>query len=114
MHASARQVVEQLGGEMPGDYRGLLELKGVGPYTAAAIASWCYNEPCAAVDGNVSRVISRLFGIEEAINTPRGEKLMQDLANQLLDRTNPGRHNQAMIDFGANDSNLFSPKVLLR
>ncbi|MEA3461245.1 MAG: A/G-specific adenine glycosylase [Bacteroidota bacterium] len=112
LHASARHVVEQLGGEMPGDYRGLLGLKGVGPYTAAAIASWCYNEPCAAVDGNVSRVIARLFGIEEAINAPAGEKQVQDLANVLLDRANPGRHNQAMIDFGAMQCVPVSPPCM--
>jgi len=101
LHASATYVAEQLGGLMPGDYKGLLALKGVGPYTAAAIASWCYNEPCAAVDGNVSRVIARLFGIEDAINSPSGKKQVHALANQLLDRSDPGRHNQAMIDFGA-------------
>ena len=101
MHASATYVVEQLGGVMPGDYQGLMKLKGVGKYTAAAIASWCYNEPCAAVDGNVSRVIARLFGIREAINTPSGEKQVYALATGLLDRADPGRHNQAMIDFGA-------------
>lgn len=101
LHASARYVAEQLDGVMPGDYQGLLALKGIGKYTAAAIASWCYKEPCAAVDGNVSRVISRLFGIEDAINSPAGEKQVYALAAQLLDRADPGRHNQAMIDFGA-------------
>ncbi len=101
MHASARHVVEHLGGVMPGDFEGLIKLKGVGEYTAAAIASWCYGEACAAVDGNVSRVISRLFGIEDAINTPSGEKQVLALANELLDPSDPGRHNQAMIEFGA-------------
>jgi A/G-specific adenine glycosylase len=101
IHASARYVAEQLDGVMPGDYQGLLKLKGVGRYTAAAIASWCYNEPCAAVDGNVSRVISRLFGIGDAINSPAGEKQVRALADLLLDRADPGSHNQAMIDFGA-------------
>lgn len=101
LQASARFVDEHLGGVMPGDYRSLLKLKGVGKYTAAAIASWCYNEPCAAVDGNVARVISRLFGIEEAINTSSGEKQVYALASELLDRSDPGGHNQAMIDFGA-------------
>jgi A/G-specific adenine glycosylase len=101
LHASATYVAEQLGGVMPADYQGLLALKGVGKYTAAAIASWCYNEPCAAVDGNVSRVIARLFGIGDAINAPSGEKQVSDLATRLLDRSDPGRYNQAMIDFGA-------------
>jgi A/G-specific adenine glycosylase len=101
MQTSAKYVVEQLRGEMPGSYRELLKLKGVGRYTAAAIASWCYNEPKAAVDGNVARVIARLFGVKKAINSPSGEKEVFVLAEELLDRTDPGRHNQAMIDFGA-------------
>ena len=101
MHASARYILEQLGGEMPGSYKELLELKGVGKYTAAAIASWCYGEPVAAVDGNVARVIARLFGIEEAVNSPAGERKVHDMASELLDRSDPGRHNQAMIDLGA-------------
>jgi len=110
LHASARYVTEQLNGQMPGDYKGLLELKGVGPYTAAAIASWCYNEPRAAVDGNVSRVIARLFGIEEAINSPSGEKQVHALATRLLDSSDPGTHNQAMIEFGALQCVPVSPR----
>ena len=101
MHASARYILDQLGGEMPGSYLELLKLKGVGKYTAAALASWCYGEPVAAVDGNVARVIARLFGITEAVNSPAGEKNVQKLAEELLDRNDPGRHNQAMIEFGA-------------
>ena len=101
LHASARYIVDQLGGEMPASYDSLLKLKGVGKYTAAAIASWCYMEPVAAVDGNVARVIARLFGIRKAINSPAGEKEVQELAEDLLDRNNPGRHNQAMIELGA-------------
>lgn len=101
MHASARYILEELDGVMPGSYRELLKLKGVGKYTAAAIASWCYREPVAAVDGNVARVIARLYGIDRPVNTPAGEKEIQELAGELLDRTDPGRHNQAMIDFGA-------------
>jgi A/G-specific adenine glycosylase len=103
LHASARYVAEELGGVMPGDYRGLLALKGVGKYTAAAIASWCYGEPCAAVDGNVARFIARLYGIEDPINTGSGEKQVYALAEALLDPppADPGLHNQSMIDFGA-------------
>lgn len=101
LHASAIYVTEQLGGIMPADYQGLLALKGVGKYSAAAIASWCYNEPRTAVDGNVSRVVARLFGIGDAINSPAGEKQVSDLATRLLDRSDPGNHNQAMIEFGA-------------
>jgi len=112
MHASAKYISEHLGGVMPNDYQGLLELKGVGSYTAAAIASWCYKEPCAAVDGNVSRLISRLFGIEEAINSPTGERQVQALANELLDLADPGMHNQAMIEFGALQCIPVSPLCL--
>ncbi|MDF1575680.1 MAG: A/G-specific adenine glycosylase [Bacteroidales bacterium] len=101
MHASARQVAEEMNGVMPADYQGLLALKGVGKYTAAAIASWCYKEPLAAVDGNVSRLIARLYGIGEAINTPAGERQIYALATELLEGSDPGEHNQAMIDFGA-------------
>jgi len=110
MQASARQVVEQMEGLMPADYQGLLALKGVGKYTAAAIASWCYGEPKAAVDGNVSRLIARLFGIEEAINSPAGEKRVYALAGDLLDRSDPGQHNQAMIEFGALLCTPLSPR----
>ncbi|HDS07906.1 MAG TPA: A/G-specific adenine glycosylase [Bacteroides sp.] len=101
MHATAKHVVEQLGGEMPRTYEGLLKLKGVGSYTAAAIASICFNEPRAVVDGNVARVISRLFGVEEAVNGPRGHKIIASLAEELLDREQPGLHNQAIMEFGS-------------
>jgi A/G-specific adenine glycosylase len=101
LHASARYIVEELDGKMPGSYQELLKLKGVGKYTAAAIASWCYNEPCAAVDGNVARLIARLFGIEDPINSPAGERKVHELATEMLDRSDPGNYNQAMIDFGA-------------
>lgn len=101
LHASAKHIVEQLGGNMPGSYQELLKLKGVGKYTAAAIASWCYGEPVAAVDGNVARVIARLYAIEKPVNAAAGEKEVQKLASELLDHSDPGSHNQAMIDFGA-------------
>jgi A/G-specific adenine glycosylase len=101
MLASARHIVGDLGGLMPGSYEELLKLKGVGKYTAAAIASWCYGEPVAAVDGNVARVVARLYGIDEAINTPAGEKKVFELATGLLGKSDPAMHNQAMIDFGA-------------
>ncbi len=112
VHASAIYIKEHLDGVMPGDYKGLLELKGVGPYTAAAIASWCYKEPKAAIDGNVSRFIARLFGIGLAINSPDGERQVQALANELLDPADPGIHNQAMIEFGALQCVPVSPSCL--
>jgi A/G-specific adenine glycosylase len=93
--------MEQLGGEIPGDYKGLLQLKGVGKYTAAAIASICYGEAKAAVDGNVARVIARLYGVEDPVNSGAGSRQIEALAQQLLDPEDTGNHNQAMIDFGA-------------
>ena len=101
LHASARYIMEYLEGQLPGDFEGLLKLKGVGRYTAAAIASICYDEACAAVDGNVSRVIARLYGVEDAVNSTSGARQIEALALDLLDRKDPGNHNQAMIDFGA-------------
>ena len=93
--------MEHLGGQMPGDFEGLLKLKGVGRYTAAAIASICYDEVCAAVDGNVSRVIARLYGVEDPVNSTKGARQIEALALALIDPEDPGTHNQAMIDFGA-------------
>jgi len=112
LHASAKYIKEHLGGVIPGDYKGLLELKGVGAYTAAAIASWCYKEAKAAVDGNVSRLITRLFGIGDAINSPAGQRQVQALADELLDSADPGMHNQAMIEFGALQCVPVSPHCL--
>ena len=101
LQGSARYIMEHLGGQLPGDFESLLKLKGVGRYTAAAIASICYDEACAAVDGNVSRVIARLYGVEDAVNSSKGARQIEALALDLLDRKDPGNHNQAMIDFGA-------------
>ncbi len=101
LHAAARQVVGDLDGMFPASRDELLNLKGIGPYTAAAIASIAYNEPVAAVDGNVARVISRLFAIDTPVNTPKGEKEISGMAETLLDRDDPGEHNQAMMEFGA-------------
>jgi len=101
LQESARYIMEHLDGKIPGDFEGLLKLKGVGRYTAAAIASICYDEPCAAVDGNVSRVIARLYGVDDPVNSTGGARQIQALAQEMLDHGDPGTHNQAMIDFGA-------------
>ena len=101
LHAAAKQVVDQFNGEFPSDHKTLLSLKGIGPYTAAAISSICNNEAVATVDGNVHRVLSRIFGIEDPIDTTAGKKKFQQLASEMLDRTDPGTHNQAMMEFGA-------------
>lgn len=101
LHAAAKQVVSEFNGQFPTDYAGLIQLKGVGPYTAAAIASIAFDEPKAVVDGNVIRVISRLFGIQEPVNESATQKRIAALAESLLDHRQPGEHNQAIMDFGA-------------
>ncbi len=101
LHACARHVVRQYNGTFPGQYEELLRLPGIGPYTAAAIASIAYRQPVAAVDGNVYRVLARHFGLELPINSPAGRKAFQELAQQLLDPHQPGEYNQAVMELGA-------------
>ncbi len=101
LHAAAKQVVSEWGGRLPGDYNSLLKLRGIGEYTAAAIASIAFGQPVAVVDGNVARVISRLFAVEEPVNSAKGQKLLTTLADDLLDTDDPGTHNQAMMELGA-------------
>ena len=99
LYKASRQVVER--GGFPTDFKGLRTLAGVGDYTAAAIASIAFGEPCAVVDGNVYRVLSRHFGIDTPIDTPAGKRTFAALAHEVLDKRHPARHNQAMMDFGA-------------
>ena len=101
LHFTAKYVVNELGGVFPKTYKELLQLKGVGDYTASAIASICYDEPTAVVDGNVYRVLSRVFGIATPINTTSGIKQFKALAQELIDTSQPGTFNQALMEFGA-------------
>ncbi|WP_066632799.1 A/G-specific adenine glycosylase [Labilibacter marinus] len=101
MHAAAKFVSEQLKGVFPTSYDGLLQLKGVGTYTAAAISSICFNEQKTVVDGNVFRVLTRIYGIETAINTANGKKEVEELAQSLNDGDSYGDFNQAIMEFGA-------------
>ncbi len=101
LHASAKWVAFENKGVFPDTYQGLLKLKGVGDYTASAIASICYNEATAVVDGNVFRVLARYFGLETPINTTQGQKEFKALAQELIDPKDPGTHNQALMEFGA-------------
>jgi A/G-specific adenine glycosylase len=110
LHSTAKHVSRHLKGRFPGDYHELLKLKGIGPYTAAAIASICFGQPFAVVDGNVSRVISRLYGVSEAINSSTGNKKISQLAQGMLDKKDPGSHNQAMMEFGALQCVPVSPR----
>lgn len=98
---TARFIADHRKGIFPTDYTGLLALKGVGPYTAAAIASFAYNLPHAVVDGNVQRVLARYFGIATPIDSKAGRKKIEALAQELLPERNAGVYNQAIMDFGA-------------
>ena len=109
LHYSAKYIVNELNGEFPQTYKDLLKLKGVGDYTASAIASICYNEPTAVVDGNVYRVLSRYFGIDTPINSSQGIKAFKTLAQTLLPKKNIGDYNQAIMEFGATQCKPQSP-----
>jgi A/G-specific adenine glycosylase len=98
---TAKMIALEKKGIFPDTYAGILALKGIGPYTAAAIASFAYNLPYAVVDGNVFRVLSRYFGINKAVDTQEGIKIFNALASELLDTKQPGIYNQAIMDFGA-------------
>jgi A/G-specific adenine glycosylase len=101
LHKCAKVVVSRYGGRFPDNFKSLLELPGVGEYTAAAIASFSFKEPVAVVDGNVFRVLARVFGIENEINSPEGKKVFTTLANSLISKKFPDFHNQAVMEFGA-------------
>ncbi len=98
---TAKYVSVHLKGQFPDSYDNIISLKGVGPYTAAAIASFAFNIPKAVVDGNVFRVLSRFFGVEKPIDSIEGKKFFTLLATSLLDKKKPGIYNQAIMDFGA-------------
>ncbi len=101
LHAAAKHMAGQFNGHFPTNYEDIRALKGVGDYTAAAIASFAYNLPYAVVDGNVYRLLSRVFGIDTPIDTGPAKKEFQQLADKLLDKKNPGLHNQAIMEFGS-------------
>ena len=113
LHYCAQQVTSEYKGQFPCDYEKLKKLKGIGKYTAAAITSIAFNLPHAVVDGNVYRVLSRLFDIKTPININEGQKLFAQLANDLLNRKQPGLHNQALMEFGALHCTPQNPNCLL-
>ena len=113
LHQCAQQVVSEYGGEFPADFEKLKQLKGIGDYTAAAIASIAYNLPHAVVDGNVYRVLARIYDINPPININEGQKLFAQLADELLNREQPSLHNQAMMEFGALHCTPKNPNCLL-
>jgi A/G-specific adenine glycosylase len=99
--ATARIVANDFNGQFPGTYDDIRSLKGIGPYTAAAIASFAFNLPYAVLDGNVFRVLARIFGIDTPIDSTAGKKQFAALAQELLDKEYPALYNQAIMDFGA-------------
>lgn len=101
LHAASRDLMARFGGRFPESYEQVLSLKGIGTYTAAAICSFAWRMPYAVVDGNVYRVLSRVFGIDSPIDSPEGKKRFAELASGLLDREHPDLYNQAIMDFGA-------------
>ncbi|WP_299826101.1 A/G-specific adenine glycosylase [uncultured Pontibacter sp.] len=101
MHHTAQQVVAQHGGNFPNKYEKLLKLKGVGSYTAAAIATFAFGERVAVLDGNVFRVLARVFGITDDIAAPASRKVFQKLADELVPADEPDVYNQAIMEFGA-------------
>lgn len=101
LHVTARIIVEQFNGVFPDNYLDLLKLKGVGSYTASAIASIAFNRKHAVLDGNVFRVLSRYFDIETPIDTTPGKKEFDELANALIPDNEPGHYNQSVMEIGA-------------
>lgn len=101
LHATAKMVVNDYDGYFPNTYNGLIKLKGVGDYTASAIASICFDEPQPVVDGNVYRVLARYFGVDTPINSTQGVKYFKQLAREVMNTENIRDYNQAIMEFGA-------------
>jgi len=107
---SAKLILSEFDGKFPDNHADILKLKGVGPYTAAAISSFSFGLPFAVLDGNVIRVLSRIFGIQTPFDITEGKKKFQKLAQELLDKKNPAEYNQAIMEFGALQCVPKSPK----
>jgi A/G-specific adenine glycosylase len=98
---TARNINENFTGIFPNDYHSILQLKGIGSYTASAIVSFCFNQPFAVVDGNVLRILARYFGIDLPVDSIKNKKIFAGLAQECLDKKFPGEYNQSIMDFGA-------------
>jgi A/G-specific adenine glycosylase len=101
LYYSSKIIVNKFNGVFPNDYKSIIELKGIGEYTASAIASIAFNQPYAAVDGNIFRFLSRYFKISTPINSTPGKKEFHNIAQEILNTKDPGMHNQALMEFGA-------------
>ncbi|HEX8428940.1 A/G-specific adenine glycosylase [Hymenobacter sp.] len=112
MHHTAQQVVNEYGGRFPETYADLLKLRGVGQYTAAAIASFAFDEKVAVLDGNVFRVLARIFGLTQDIAAPASRRVFQVLADQLIPAAAPAEFNQAIMEFGAIQCTPVNPDCL--
>ena len=112
LHKAAKQIMTEFGGIFPENHSDILKLSGIGDYTAAAICSLAFNQPFAVVDGNVYRVLSRVFGIKTPIDSTAGKKEFAELAQNLLSKSDPAHHNQAMMEFGALQCVPSSPDCL--
>lgn len=112
LHKAARQVMTDFEGVFPVEHADVLKLAGIGDYTAAAICSFAYDKPFAVVDGNVYRVLSRLFGLETPIDSGVGKKEFARLAQELISKSHPGIHNQSIMEFGALQCVPVSPDCL--
>ena len=107
---TARHVMKYHHGVFPNQYNELIKLKGIGEYTASAISSICNDESKAVLDGNVSRVLSRVYNVSKAIDSTEGKKELQTIAIKLLPSSNTGEYNQAIMDFGAIQCVKYNPK----
>lgn len=101
MHRAARIILDNHEGNFPNEYSSIITLPGVGPYAAAAISSFAFGGPYPVIDGNVKRVISRIFGIADPIDTAVGYRQVSDRLGKVFDQEDPARFNQAIMDFGA-------------
>lgn len=109
LHNTAIFIVEELNGKFPKSYKELIKLKGIGDYTASAIASICFNEVAAVVDGNVYRLLARYYGIHTPINSAQAKKEFKAIAQDIIDFNNPAEFNQAIMEFGAMQCKPKSP-----
>ena len=113
LHHTAKVIAREYNGNFPATFDELKQLKGIGDYTASAISSMAFGEPRAVVDGNVNRVLSRIFGIKAPVNTTKGKQLMKEIAGELLDERDPGVFNEAIMDFGAIQCTAANPKCAI-
>lgn len=109
LHATAKYISNELNGNFPDKYDEIIKLKGIGPYTAAAIASFAFKEPKALVDGNVYRILSRYFDVATPIDSTEGKKEFQQIADSLIPKDTPDIHNQAIMEFGSQQCTPANP-----